>query len=274
MHQQLHHKRPHSQHMDAARRERLSRRLRSSTPGAMSMWHCVDCLSLPISTRVAQISYGMVCRRHSSCTAAACCLCHCVMQVMYCLPCGDDPGDALLSECGAMNLFFVFKRSSSSAHSSGGSDGITQIEVVTPPLDGTILPGVTRDSALQLLRGCVIMRVILCVITCVILSLWLNPKPCDHAAALQTIRRPCLRAAAACARAAGSKRRRAAGRGVWLRHSMCCTACWSHSHTGWRGAGAAARRRGCCHNTRCRQQYWHCCVAAGPTHCHPAWAGA
>jgi branched-chain amino acid aminotransferase len=41
-----------------------------------------------------------------------------------------------IEELGGMNLFFVF------------DDG----SVVTPPLGGTILPGVTRDSLIQLLR--------------------------------------------------------------------------------------------------------------------------
>lgn len=68
---------------------------------------------------------------------------------MYALPNGPDPLDATIGECGAMNLFFVFDKSpGSSASSSSGR----QLEVVTPPLDGTILPGVTRDSILQLLR--------------------------------------------------------------------------------------------------------------------------
>ena len=41
-----------------------------------------------------------------------------------------------IEELGGMNLFFVF------------DDG----SVVTPPLTGTILPGITRDSLIQLLR--------------------------------------------------------------------------------------------------------------------------
>ncbi|KAF8139930.1 aminotransferase [Boletus edulis] len=45
-----------------------------------------------------------------------------------------------LTEVGTMNLFVVFK----------GEDGVT--ELVTPPLDGMILPGVTRDSILALAR--------------------------------------------------------------------------------------------------------------------------
>lgn len=67
---------------------------------------------------------------------------------MYALPHSSDPMDATIGECGAMNLFFVFDRT----QSGGSSSGARQLEVVTPPLDGTILPGVTRDSILQLLR--------------------------------------------------------------------------------------------------------------------------
>ncbi|KIJ21456.1 branched-chain-amino-acid transaminase [Paxillus involutus ATCC 200175] len=46
-----------------------------------------------------------------------------------------------LTEVGTMNLFVVLK----------GEDGL--IELVTPPLDGMILPGVTRDSVLTLARN-------------------------------------------------------------------------------------------------------------------------
>lgn len=45
-----------------------------------------------------------------------------------------------VTEVGMMNVFFVFQ----------GSDG--KKELVTPPLDGTILEGVTRDSILELAR--------------------------------------------------------------------------------------------------------------------------
>jgi branched-chain amino acid aminotransferase len=48
--------------------------------------------------------------------------------------------DHLLTEVGTMNMFIAFKK----------SDGST--ELVTPPLDGMILPGVTRDSVLTLAR--------------------------------------------------------------------------------------------------------------------------
>jgi branched-chain amino acid aminotransferase len=41
-----------------------------------------------------------------------------------------------VEECGVMNVFFVL------------GDNI-----VTPPLSGTILPGITRDSVITLLRG-------------------------------------------------------------------------------------------------------------------------
>ncbi|TBU64877.1 branched-chain amino acid aminotransferase II [Dichomitus squalens] len=46
-----------------------------------------------------------------------------------------------ITEVGTMNAFVVFKH----------SDGTT--ELVTPPLDGIILPGVTRDSVLALARA-------------------------------------------------------------------------------------------------------------------------
>ncbi|KAF7319956.1 Branched-chain-amino-acid aminotransferase [Mycena kentingensis (nom. inval.)] len=46
-----------------------------------------------------------------------------------------------LTEVGTMNMFIVFK----------STDGNT-LELVTPPLDGMILPGVTRDSVLTLAR--------------------------------------------------------------------------------------------------------------------------
>ncbi|KAF8273785.1 branched-chain amino acid aminotransferase II [Lactarius quietus] len=46
-----------------------------------------------------------------------------------------------LTEVGTMNLFVVFRQ----------EDGF--LELVTPPLDGMILPGVTRDSVLSLARS-------------------------------------------------------------------------------------------------------------------------
>ncbi|KAF7371313.1 Branched-chain-amino-acid aminotransferase [Mycena sanguinolenta] len=60
-------------------------------------------------------------------------------QVLWLLNTGD--GRKLITEAGAMNFFAVVKR---------GDGGMT---IVTPPLDGTILPGITRDSTLQLLRA-------------------------------------------------------------------------------------------------------------------------
>lgn len=72
------------------------------------------------------------------------------VQVMYALPQGPDPNSALISECGAMNMMFVMKADTAAAAAKGSA----QVEVVTPPLDGTILPGITRDSILTLLRRC------------------------------------------------------------------------------------------------------------------------
>lgn len=46
-----------------------------------------------------------------------------------------------IGQVGTMNLFVVFRR----------EDG--SVELVTPPLDGMVLPGVTRDSVLSLARG-------------------------------------------------------------------------------------------------------------------------
>ncbi|KAG7666204.1 BAT22 [[Candida] subhashii] len=48
--------------------------------------------------------------------------------------------EGYITEVGAMNVFFAFEN----------EDGTK--ELVTPPLDGMILPGVTRDSALELAR--------------------------------------------------------------------------------------------------------------------------
>ncbi|KAF8073223.1 Srpra [Scenedesmus sp. PABB004] len=82
---------------------------------------------------------------------------HRCSQVLYTLPRGADSRDALLSECGAMNMMFVLDRRGASDGASGaaggGGGGAPSLEVVTPPLDGTILPGVTRDSILSLLRA-------------------------------------------------------------------------------------------------------------------------
>lgn len=58
-----------------------------------------------------------------------------------------------------MNMFVVFKTAdggwSSSVNISGiliTHNGLIATELVTPPLDGMILPGVTRDSVLCLAR--------------------------------------------------------------------------------------------------------------------------
>lgn len=68
---------------------------------------------------------------------------HRAQQVLYTqrLP-GSDPDDAAVEESGAMNIFFLLD-----------TPGVGR-ELVTPPLGGgTILPGVTRDSILELTRG-------------------------------------------------------------------------------------------------------------------------
>ncbi|EIE23563.1 branched-chain amino acid aminotransferase II [Coccomyxa subellipsoidea C-169] len=69
---------------------------------------------------------------------------HGTPQVLYTLPSidGSDPESAVISESGAMNCFFLLDK----ADGSG-------LELTTPPLDGTILPGVTRDSILALARA-------------------------------------------------------------------------------------------------------------------------
>ncbi|KAJ7064127.1 aminotransferase [Mycena amicta] len=67
-------------------------------------------------------------------------------QVLWCIDAdGQGQGQgAVITEAGAMNFFAVLEN-------EGGPDaGIT---IITPPLDGTILPGITRDSAIQLLRA-------------------------------------------------------------------------------------------------------------------------
>jgi branched-chain amino acid aminotransferase len=45
-----------------------------------------------------------------------------------------------VTEVGTMNFFVFWKN----------EDGVD--ELITPPLDGTILPGVTRDTILTLMR--------------------------------------------------------------------------------------------------------------------------
>eukprot|EP00271_Cylindrocystis_brebissonii_P013022 TRINITY_DN32568_c0_g1_i1.p1 TRINITY_DN32568_c0_g1~~TRINITY_DN32568_c0_g1_i1.p1 ORF type:complete len:493 (+),score=115.23 TRINITY_DN32568_c0_g1_i1:347-1825(+) len=66
-------------------------------------------------------------------------------QVLYVLKDEQDgPGEegGLVGESGAMNVFFLFRK-------EGARGGL---ELVTPPLDGLILPGVTRSSVLELVR--------------------------------------------------------------------------------------------------------------------------
>lgn len=54
-----------------------------------------------------------------------------------------NPKGGLIGESGSMNLFFLIRQE--------GESG--ELELVTPPLNGLILPGVTRDSVLKLARG-------------------------------------------------------------------------------------------------------------------------
>ena len=65
------------------------------------------------------------------------------------LPAGLELSDRVVGECGAMNVFFVLEHEASADGSTG-----RHLELATPPLDdGTILPGVTRQSALELARA-------------------------------------------------------------------------------------------------------------------------
>ncbi|KAF4673717.1 hypothetical protein FOL47_010198 [Perkinsus chesapeaki] len=61
-------------------------------------------------------------------------------QILWLLPTDATAEDYFVTEVGTMNLFVAMR------HSDG-------IEVVTPPLSDVILPGITRDSALQILRA-------------------------------------------------------------------------------------------------------------------------
>jgi branched-subunit amino acid aminotransferase/4-amino-4-deoxychorismate lyase len=60
-------------------------------------------------------------------------------QVLYVLQDGL-PGGGLVGESGAMNVFFLLQENG-------------MMELITPPLDGLILPGVTRDTVLAIARG-------------------------------------------------------------------------------------------------------------------------
>ena len=61
-------------------------------------------------------------------------------QVLYALPKGDDENESVISEAGAMNVFILIEKE------DGGK------ELVTAPLDGTILPGVTRQSVIDICK--------------------------------------------------------------------------------------------------------------------------
>lgn len=65
-------------------------------------------------------------------------------QILWLLPhVGDDhQTEHLLTEVGTMNLFVLMK----------APDGSGKKHLVTPELDGTILPGITRDSIIKLVR--------------------------------------------------------------------------------------------------------------------------
>jgi branched-chain amino acid aminotransferase len=63
-----------------------------------------------------------------------------------------------VTEAGAMNFLIVLKRSDGGTrpfhpNDVPDADFLLDLDVVTPPLDGTILPGVTRASALDLLTA-------------------------------------------------------------------------------------------------------------------------
>jgi branched-subunit amino acid aminotransferase/4-amino-4-deoxychorismate lyase len=61
------------------------------------------------------------------------------VQVLYVLQDGL-PGGGLVGESGAMNVFFLLQENG-------------MMELITPPLEGLILPGVTRDTVLAIARG-------------------------------------------------------------------------------------------------------------------------
>eukprot|EP00850_Spirogloea_muscicola_P018184 SM000164S02246 [mRNA] locus=s164:66662:72058:- [translate_table: standard] len=62
-------------------------------------------------------------------------------QVLYVLQDGSDVSNGLVGESGSMNVFFLMRQRNGS------------LELVTPPLDGLVLPGVTRDTVLALVRS-------------------------------------------------------------------------------------------------------------------------
>lgn len=62
-------------------------------------------------------------------------------QVLFVLQDGHPKG-GVIGESGSMNVFFLIREEDSQ-----------ELELVTPPLDGLVLPGVTRDTVLQLARS-------------------------------------------------------------------------------------------------------------------------
>lgn len=76
---------------------------------------------------------------------------HGATQVLYTFK--PDNGPRVVSEGGAMNVFFVVRLPSDTSGGDGrdGRDPHVR-ELMTAPLDGTILPGVTRASILELAK--------------------------------------------------------------------------------------------------------------------------
>ena len=67
-------------------------------------------------------------------------------QNLFVLEDPSKPGELLVGEAGTMNFFAVWRKK------GAAGEGDAEVEAVTPNLDGTILPGVTRASAIELLR--------------------------------------------------------------------------------------------------------------------------
>lgn len=73
---------------------------------------------------------------------------HGTAQVLFTAPAANaTDGDRVVAEAGAMNVFFLMR------HGGGAAATSASMELVTPPLDGTILPGVTRQSVLDYARA-------------------------------------------------------------------------------------------------------------------------
>jgi branched-chain amino acid aminotransferase len=64
------------------------------------------------------------------------------VQVLI-VPLDGNSKGGLVRESGSMNIFFLIREE--------GDNG--EVELVIPPLDGFLLPGVTRDSLPKLARG-------------------------------------------------------------------------------------------------------------------------